>query len=121
MYKLTERRLILAQKILEDYRAELTRNKRFSAGLLERALKDVWVIGYQSIKEIMIDVLKNHERYGFVAAYYMEHINAPVVVLEFKRPLAKAYGISHYDSDERKNARESFWRNAYLELTKSDA
>lgn len=121
MYKLTERRLEAAELILERYRAELIECGLFHAGSLERELRDVWSIGYQEIKDIMIDIVKRHERYHYIAIYYMEHSNSPGVVSEFKRTLADEYGIASYDHGERKAAQKEFWENALLELREQEA
>ena len=121
MYKLTDRRLNVAEEILDNYREKLVKTEKFNVPSLERELRDMWSIGYQELKDIMLDILKNHDRYKYVALYYMEYSNAPGVVSEFKRPLADAYGISHYHSDDRDDAQQSFWKNAHLELSQNAA
>ncbi|MDA3961725.1 MAG: hypothetical protein PF961_13125 [Planctomycetota bacterium] len=117
MYKLTNKRLMVAKDILEAYRSQLAQSLQFDAPALEHELKKIWSIGYQEIIDIMIEILKNHDRYRYVAAYYMENSDAPGVAFEFKAPLSKAYGISRYDSDARNEAQLSFWESAQQELS----
>jgi hypothetical protein len=108
MYRLTERRLMLAQPILEKHRGDLYNHQRFDCSTFEHQLRQCWNVGYQELKDIMQDLLKR-ERYRYVAAYYMEHSNAPVVVMEFQIPLAKEYGIRNYHGNDREDKRRAYW------------
>lgn len=110
MYRLTERRLQKAANILEKYRDQLHTRFHFDARQFEMELRECWGTGYRGIKSVVKDMLKN-DRYRHVAVYYMEHANAPVVVSEFKLPLAKVYGIRRYDSAETEQKRNEFWAN----------
>lgn len=116
MYKLTESRLKKAEPVLERYRAELIEVGCFSASAFERELRDIWKIGYQDLKDVMLDMYREHDRYQHVALHYMEHSSSPGVVTEFKRTLAEAYGIRSYDHGDRANAKAKFWHDAFLEL-----
>ena len=79
------------------------------AGQLERELRDLWGIGYQELKDIIIDMVKK-DQFPEVAAYYMEHSNSGVgVVSEFKRPLSKLYGIPYFHHADREKKRQEFW------------
>lgn len=120
MYKLTDRRLEVAEQILEKYRSHLIEGHRFSAPSLEHELRAVWTnVGYQEIKGIMIDMFKNHERFKYVAAFYMENSNATGVVSEFKSTLAKAYGVRSFHSSDAEKGKEEFWETAREELGKN--
>lgn len=67
-------------------------------------------LGYLDFKGIIIDLSKRGE-YRYVAAYCMEHSNAPGVVSEFQGVLATLYGIeSYYHSPDREQKREIFWQ-----------
>lgn len=91
------------------------------AGILERELRDLWGMGYQSLKDVMIDILSNHAEYSHLAAYYMEHSNTPGVVTEFQSPLAKLYGLSSWSYDDAKEQkREEFWERAFAMISRFD-
>ncbi|MCC7419822.1 MAG: hypothetical protein IT428_06060 [Planctomycetaceae bacterium] len=108
--KLTERRLEKIDGILRKYRDQLFRSKGFSASALESELKVALDTGYQSIKGIAGDLLKN-ETYREVAVYYMEHSNGDIrrVASEFKEDLAKVYGASHFEAKDINEKRASYW------------
>ena len=108
MARLTERRFEKAKAILDKYREDLHRTGSISAGILEKELRDCWDTGYQELKGIIIDLSKR-DHYRYLAAYYMEHSNAPGVVAEFKPVLAALYGIKYYDGPEREHGRKAFW------------
>jgi hypothetical protein len=113
MYRLTDRRLESARPILEKYRAALIANKGFHPGSLEQELRQCFAVGgtplgYQSLKDIMIDMLKR-ERYRHVALYYMEHQNPTGPVSEFQGPLARAFSMPQYDRQDREGKRKQFW------------
>jgi hypothetical protein len=110
MYKVTQRRLTKAQPILERHRAELHRSGSTDARAFEVALRESWNVGYQTMKDLATDLLK-HERYRFLAAYYMENSNGSRqrVAMEFKDDLAKLYGVQWYNATDRDAKREVFW------------
>ena len=93
---------------------------RSMEGRLELELRQLWGLGYQALKFIMIDIVLNHPEYAHLAAYYMEHSNPVGVVTEFQRPLAKLYGLTswHYD-DEKDYKRAEYWKNAFTPLFRS--
>jgi hypothetical protein len=76
-------------------------------------LKELWKLGYQDLKPIMIELAKKPE-YTALAARYMEG-GSPGVVAEFKGPPAKLYGISHYHSDDREEKKKAFWTRIFGE------
>ncbi len=113
MYRLTEKRLASAETIFENYRAKLFANRCFNAQIFERELRDLWKTGYQEMKSIALQLLKN-ERYREVAVYYMEHSNPGTgVASEFKLPLASLYGMKLFGAPEREEMRESFWASVF--------
>lgn len=111
MYRLTERRLKKVEPILEKYRAEIHKTDYMTALVFERELRDCLNMGYQALKGIAKDLAKI-ERYKYLAARYMEKSGAGSgVVGEFQKPLAKLYGIVHYDPPKlREAARKIFWK-----------
>ena len=115
MYTLTEARMKLVRPVLERYRQSLIETKAFEPGDLEKELKDVLATGYREVRSIILQVFNRHERYRYVAAFYMEHISANVVPFEFQDALAKAYGIQAYNSPELDDAAKAFWSRAPLE------
>jgi hypothetical protein len=112
VYKLTKRRLDAAEPILEKYRSHLHKSRHMQSMVLERELRDCWGIGYQELKDIIIDLAKT-DRYRLVAAYYMQHQNAPGPVSEFQKPLADLYGTPHYDPFDKDGKQKAFWENAF--------
>ncbi|RLB92252.1 MAG: hypothetical protein DRH26_06655 [Deltaproteobacteria bacterium] len=114
MKKLTKRRKDTAKDILERYTIYLHDNKSIPVKPFELELQNVWDMGYQSIKDIMIDIVKNHREYTHLAAYYMEHSSTVGVVSEFQRPLAALYGLtSWYHDDTKEIKRQQYWENAF--------
>src|SRR3954471_21648518 len=111
MFTLTEHRLEAAKRVLDKYRATLQEQHRFDAAALEQELRQCWSTGYREIKDNMIQLLATDE-YPLVAAWYMEHSNAPGVVVEFQAPLAKLYGVASYHSPEREEKQRQFWQHA---------
>jgi hypothetical protein len=108
MYRLTERRFAKAKPILDKYRKQVHDAGRGAASGLERELRECWDIGYQELKDIIIDLSKR-PHYRYLAASYMES-GYPSVVSEFHRVLADMYGIkSFHHSAERESKREEFW------------
>ncbi|HMP03888.1 MAG TPA: hypothetical protein PKD86_09350 [Gemmatales bacterium] len=115
MPKLNDDMLRRASPILEKYRTTLFQHRRFDAHSFEMELRDIWSTGYRSMKDFAL-AMSEHGRYQEVAAYYMEHSNAPGVVSEFKPCLAKLYGIASYDhATDRESKRCEFWRRAFNE------
>ena len=108
MYRLTKKRLAGAKAILERYRARLFANRSFDAKDFEQELRGVWKVGYQEMKSIACDLLKQ-KRYREVAAFYMEHSIGACAPSEFKQPLASLYGLKAFDAPEREDVRKRFW------------
>ena len=113
MYRLTKRRKEKAREILDRYTQQLY-NQRSIDGPLERELRELWKVGYQELKWIMIDMLEKHPEYAHLAAHYMEYSNGPGVVMEFQGSLAEVYGLSswYYDAEKEKK-RAAFWERAF--------
>jgi hypothetical protein len=109
MYKLTEKRLSIAEPILTKYGSVLTSKRSFDAGSFEQELRKALDLGYSEFKDIMCDVFDKHPRYRRVTAYYMQHSNAPGPVSEYKPLLAKLYGLEGYDAPERKEKQQKYW------------
>jgi hypothetical protein len=121
MYRLTQRRKDMARDILDRHAKCLHDTRWMDIGGLERELHDLWGLGYKTLKGIMIDMMSNHPEYAHLAAYYMEHANAPGVVSEFQRPLAKLYGLtSWYYDDSKEQKREEFWDTAFAVISQFD-
>jgi|LGOV01.1.fsa_nt_gb HJR/Mrr/RecB family endonuclease len=121
MYHLTEHKKIKARDVLDRYTRHLHDHRSMDAGGLERELRQLWGLGYQTLKDIMIDILSNHQEYAHLAAYYMEHSNAPGVVSEFLQPLANLYGLtSWYYDDEKEAKRDAYWENAFALISQFD-
>lgn len=113
MYRLTVRRKVQASEILNRYSAALNSTHHIDSMALERELRAKWDLGYQVLKDVMIDMLQFHPEYALLAAYYMEHINPTGVVSEFQRHLAQLYGVKWYYDDERESRRDSYWERAF--------
>ncbi len=121
MYRLTERRKVKAREVLDKYTRELHDTRGITAGQLEHELRQLWVLGYQNLKDIMIDILSNHSEYAHLAAYYMEHSNTPGVVSEFHQPLAQLYGLtSWYYDDQKETKRAAYWEDAFALISQFD-
>ena len=113
MFRITERRLANAEAILEKYRGELFAKRSFDAQSFERELRDLWQTGYQEMKSVALQLLKN-ERYREIAVYYMEHSNPGTgVAAEFKVPLASVYGVKSFDGPEREQMQTRFWASVF--------
>ncbi len=121
MYRLTEHRKEKARDVLDRYTRQLHDTRSIAVVRLELELRQVWGVGYQTLKHILIDILANHPEYAHLAAYYMEYSNASGVVSEFQRPLAKLYGLSswYYDG-EKETKRTAFWENAFALISQFD-
>jgi hypothetical protein len=108
MATLTEARFDKTKAILDRYNERLLQTGKLDFHAFEADLKDIWKLGYQGLKQIIIDLSKREE-YVPLAARYMEE-GMPGVAAEFKIPLAKLYGISHYHSEEQEEKRKAFWK-----------
>lgn len=118
MYRLTDKRFESARPIFEKYRSILFRNQAFDTQQFEHELRKCWDLGYRELKDILIALAKNEAFVG-VAAYYMEHSNAPGPCSEFKAPLAKLYGVTSYDNTPNlAQARDLFWQKHYRDNAK---
>ena len=121
MYRLTERRKVKAREVLDRYTRQLHDSRAIVAGQFEHELRQLWRLGYQTLKDIMIDILSNHPEYAHLAAYYMEHSNAPGVVSEFQEPLATLYGLtSWYYDDDTETKRTAYWNDAFALISQFD-
>ena len=109
MATLTDRRMESARHIFETYRTHLHENHRCNCAEMENELKACFKLGYQEIKDIILDLLKR-DRYQYLASYFMENIDTSVgVVAEYHAPLAKLYGIEWYHVDDREAKKKEFW------------
>ena len=108
MYKLTAMREEKATDILSKHRQAMAEHGRIITHQFEQELRECWNIGYQELKDIVIELFKRPE-YQRMAAYYMQHQNTPGPVSEFKPHLAKLYGVEYYDSPETKAKRKAYW------------
>ncbi len=115
MAELTEKQFDDAKSTIEQYREKLSKVKQFDARSFERDLRKIWDLGHQEVKGLIVE-LSHHGRCEQVAAYYMEHSNAPGVVIEFQRRLAELYGISSYQSSDRVSKQNEYWERAFAEL-----
>ncbi len=109
MFTLTERRMEKISPILEAYSAFLAERNAFDCMSLERELRQSLDTGYGEIKQIMCQLIKRAD-FALVAAFYMQHVNAPGPISEFKAPLAEFYGVGRYDSPECDEARNQYWK-----------
>ncbi len=125
MHWLTDQRKKQAGDILDKYTRQLHDERRIDALALEFELRESLGIGYQTIKGVMIDILQDHPEYDHLAAYYMEHIHEAIhgmgVAAEFKRPLARLFRMTSWDSDPRKERkRADYWENAFALISQFD-
>ena len=120
MYRLTKHMKAKARDVLDQYTRQLHDTRSMEGGL-EPELRQLWGLGYQALKYIMIDIVLNHPEYAHLAAYYMDSNPSGLVVTEFKRPLAKLYGLTswHYD-DEKDDKRADYWKNAFALISQFD-
>ena len=110
MYTLTDRRFQQAEAILENYRNCLNKSLKYDTHAFEMELRECWGVGYQEIKELLIDLIKKHSTYRDLALYYMQFQNVPGPVSEFHSTLAKEYGAESYYTDDFKTKKEEFWK-----------
>lgn len=120
MCRLTDHRKAKVREVFDRYTRELHDTGAIENFRLEFELRQLWDIGYQSLKGIMIDILTNHSEYEHIAAYYMERSGSAGVVSEFKTPLAKLYGLSWYHDEEREAKRAAYWENALALISQFD-
>jgi len=111
MYTLTNRRFQQAEGIFEKYQDVLFKNLKYDTGDFERELKNCWDVGYQEIKSILIDLVKKHPKFRYLALYYMQFQNPSGPISEFLETLAEQYGVEYYRSDECKTKQEEFWES----------
>ena len=91
MANLTVRRLEQAKEILDRHNASFLESHYLDERGLEMELRELWGLGYQELKGIMIDLSKEQE-YSLLATRYME-TGFPSVISEFKATLANVYGL----------------------------
>lgn len=115
MYKLTERRMVKVQPILEAYRGELRCYGTFDADRFESAMKAALDTGYQEMKSVADQLLKN-DRFCAVAVFYMENMGVPGPCVEFQHSLAKVYGLRYYEDPQQDEARANLWKRLKSEL-----
>lgn len=113
MASLTEPKFKKAKHILDKYNEQLHRTHELHDTQLEHELREIWGIGYQELKGIMIDLSRLPD-YQLLAVRYMES-GFPGVVSEFKSTLAKIYGMEDFDIDrnEREQFRKRFWERQF--------
>ncbi len=110
MATLTKNRLEAAKPILEAYRKRLHEAGSMDARQLEAELRKCWDAGYLTIRSIVIDMVKNHPRYRYVAAYYMENEHPTGVGAHFRAALTKLYGTRGLPAEKRDAKRAAFWK-----------
>ena len=110
MATLTANRFQKAKPILDRYNQRLLETGQLDFSAFEGELKAAWGLSYQGLKRIFIELSKRDE-YVALATRYMEE-GTPGVAAEFKIPLAKLYGIAHYDAKEREEMKKKFWKRA---------
>lgn len=110
MATLTDKRLAAAKDILEKYRKWLHESGEMDARQFEAELRKCWDTGYLTIRTIVKDMVKNHPRYKYVAAYYMENGDPNGTGAHFRPALAKLYGTKQVAGEEREKKRAAFWK-----------
>ena len=115
MCRLTDHRKTEAREVLDRYNQQLHDTRKICRSDLELKLRDIWGLGYQNLKGIMIDILSNHPEYEHLAAYYMDvdYDGITGVVMEFQQPLAKLYGLTSWHDEEKKAKRTAYWKDAF--------
>jgi len=126
-----------AAAILDRYNEQLHREGAINTYALEIELREVWGLGYQALKPVMIDLMRNFPEYECLAAYYAEFGNQSMmgklerpfyeespsamrVVAEFKKPLAELYGANSWHNDESlADKRRRYWIEAFEKLNVS--
>lgn len=108
-YRMTDRRMEKAQPILDTYRGRWVKSGFYDVQQFENEIKQTLDLHYKQAQDVLVDLLKN-QRYQLMVLYYMQHHNVPGPPSEFKRHLAKAYGLKIYDCSEREEAQNSFWK-----------
>lgn len=111
MARLTDRRFHSAKLILDRHNKRLLETRFLDAGGFERELRELWGMGYQELKWVMIDLCKKPE-YTLLAARYMES-GSPGVVCEFQPTLASLYGVDYYHAADREQRQKEFWDRGF--------
>lgn len=123
MERLTKQRILIARDVLDKYTRELHNTRHINTTSLELELRKMWDMGYQTLKDVMIDML-SHSEYAHLAAYYMENsglAGLESVVGEFQRPLAELYGLSSWYNDSRKDElRNAYWEKTFAVISQFD-
>lgn len=115
MYKLTPRRLEAAKSILDSAVSMLIRSRGNDiTAHFEADFRRIWRVGYQELKDIIIDMSSRNDQYKYVAVRYMETSGIAGVVSEFKATLASLYGIRIFDNTSMNEDRKAFW-NGFVE------
>jgi hypothetical protein len=109
MFKLTEKRFAKVESSLERYRSKLVEKGDFDPSSLEKELKDLLSTGYKEVQDLCKDIVKRYPRFRLVAIRVLEFEGGTGVDAIVQGTLAKAYGISNFNSDERAAAKEAFW------------
>jgi hypothetical protein len=111
MATLTEKRLKAAKPTLESYRKRLHDAGKMDARQFEAELRQAWEMGYgPTWKTIVIDMAKNHPRYKYVAAYYIENEHPTGVSAHYRSVLTKLYGTRGLTAEKREAKRAAFWK-----------
>ena len=118
MYTLTDRRFEKAKDILEKYNTQLYKNLRYDYSAFEFELRECWDTGYREIKDILIDLIKKHPKFRYLALYYMQFQNSNGPVSEFHETLAEHYGAKTYYSDDCRKKKDEFWEQ-FNEMAKA--
>jgi hypothetical protein len=112
MASLTPARLEKAKDVLESYRFQLFKTKKFDPMAFELELRELWGTGYHEMKSIAPDLLRK-PRFREVAAYYMQNINSHGITAEYQGDLAKLYGTNHLPGEEFNKKRDEYWAQVF--------
>ena len=110
MATLTEKRLTQAKPVLESNRKRLHESGKIDARQFEKELREVWDVKYLTFRTIIIDMAKNHSRYKYLVAYYIENENPNGVGAHYRSALAKLYGMRRLADPEREKKKAAFWK-----------
>ncbi len=113
MASLTENRFNKAQPIFDRYTRILLETQHLPFPEFEKELKELFGMGYQELKGVMIDLSKKTE-YVLLAARYMEE-GYPSVISEFKHHLATLYGVENFHGPDRDEKQKEFWAKAFAQ------
>ncbi|QDV62187.1 restriction endonuclease [Crateriforma conspicua] len=121
MYRLTEKRKREAQTVFDKYTRDLHDHRWINTTRLEAELRSIWDLGYQEIKDVMIDMAEHHTELTHLSAFFMEHNNPMGVVSEFQETLARLYGLSGWNTDSnQESARKAYWERAFAVISGFD-